>query len=167
MMRGAGAIRSLCFLFGIMLGWNHQASAEVVNAADAERWQFERYTDPMHRGGAILAARAASTDKQLTVLIRCWSASGELDLRFLRGDARPFASTEITWQFDRARPQTGRWLLSQAGTAIVVPETLKAALLESMRKGNKMVFSLPGDGAFTFSLRGSAQAIGAVTTVCR
>jgi hypothetical protein len=155
-------------ILALALALSSHVHAEESTVADQTRagWSFERYADPIRRGGSVVAAQASSTDERMSAIVRCWSATGELDRRLVLRDGRQFETTDVTWQLDRRRPESAHWLRSQTGNAVVAPESIKTSLLAGMRTGSAMVISMDGDSTFTFSLRGSAQAIGGVTKVC-
>src|SRR4051794_6066487 len=96
----------------------------ATSAVAAEStWRLERYADPMHRGGVIVAAEQQSArhdGASVTAIVRCWSASSEVDVRFVLSDGQVFGSDEVGWRFDKQAGRTGRWRRSPDASALVV-----------------------------------------------
>jgi hypothetical protein len=136
-------------------------------------WEFERYADPMHPGAYIAAATQTSApngDRTVAILVRCWNATNEIDVRLTMSAVKPQDySEEVVWQFDNKPRQTGRWRAAPSGLALVVPDSMKDAFLRQLRESRRVAIA-PGpnsDLSFSVALRGSSQAIGNVLQTCR
>jgi hypothetical protein len=145
---------------------SHAASSDQQTSG----WRFEAYSDPLHRGGSIAKASQVSTRTgsggTLTVLVRCWSATRELDLRFTT-TGQPIESERVSWQFDNQVSRTGDWRISQNRFAVVVPERMRADFLRELRAYRRLTLVLDPDQTFNVPLGGSSEAIAKVQRVCR
>lgn len=143
--------------------------ATCVAAEDAPGagWRSETYPDPMHKGGAIVAAEQVSTSDGVSVeaIVRCWSATAEVDVRFVLSDGQ-WPTGEVQWQFDRGAPQSARWRLSPDAKALVVPEAMQKEIVRGLRAGKDLSLSLNQERSLRISLVGSSQAINAVQKLC-
>ncbi len=135
-------------------------------------WQFEKYADPMHKAGIVAAASQVSKVDDggvVTTLIRCWSATGNYDVRFVVENGQSLSSEDTRWQFDRGPIRSGRWRVSPRGNALVVPDSSINEMIKGIRSGNNLVLMLPSDGEhrYRISLLGSSRAIGEMQNLCK
>jgi invasion protein IalB len=134
------------------------------------QWQTEVIHDPMHKGGSIALAtqhaQAANGDR-LEVQVRCWSATREFDVRFVRPDGR-FATEEVRWQVDRARVVKQTWRFNYAKDALVVPANANDKLIKLMRSARTLTFwSGPSDqSGYPIPLAGSSAAFAEIELMC-
>jgi hypothetical protein len=136
-------------------------------------WLVQRYADPMHKAGTVASTGQDSDTAdnglpKIAVVVRCWSATHEMDVRFLTNDDRQFTSDAVRWQFDKGALKTAHWRMSPRGNAIVVPEPLIHDLLRGMSNGKELVLYLllNEDHRYRISLAGSAASIGEVEAGC-
>jgi hypothetical protein len=137
-------------------------------------WQVQRYADPMHKAGTVALTSQDSAAEEndfpkITLVVRCWSATQEIDVRFMTDDDRQFTSDEVKWRFDRGVLRSARWRTSPRGNAIVVPEPMRRDLLRGIRNGRELVLQvqLNADRQYRISLAGSAASIGEVESGCQ
>ncbi len=138
----------------------------VHGAEKHAAWQYERYADPMHKGGAIVAAQQNASG--LTAIVRCWSATEDLDIRFALSNGSMFAEDDVSWRFDAGPIRKGHWRRSPDGTALVAPETSEPELIRGMRAAKQMTLTAYSTErtAFVISLAGSAQPLADVQRAC-
>jgi len=134
-------------------------------------WQLERYSDPLHRAGVVAAASGTSEadgSDIITAIVRCWSATGEVDVRFALDRDRTFSADDVRWQFDHGPTRTARWRMSPQGNAMVVPESSKDEIVRGMRDAKELTLVLLSDGEhrYRISLFGSSRAIGEIQKLC-
>lgn len=135
-------------------------------------WQFERYADPMHKAGVVVAASQTSEvdgGGVITALVRCWSATGDYDVRFVLENGQSLSSQDARWQFDKGPIRSGRWRMSPRRNALVVPDSSINEMIKGIRSGNDLVLMLPSDGEHRYhiSLLGSSRAIGEMQSLCK
>jgi hypothetical protein len=161
---------SLLFVGGCaVLGLAASAGAQELPVPNT--WQLERYPDPMHKGGVIAAAAqssAAEGGANVTALVRCWSATQDLDVRFVLNNDESVTSDEVRWRFDKGPAQNARWRLSPDRNALVVPEPGEREIVRGIRAANQLTLSIASEGELTFHilLGGSSQAIAGVLQDC-
>lgn len=162
------AARFLCGAFVLISG----VSIAAVSELPPLDWRFEQYADPMHKAGVVGAASQTSDpdgSDVVTVMIRCWSATGDIDLRFTLENGQSLSSEEVRWKFDNAPEKSARWRLSPRGDSMVVPQSSASAIVRDMRNGKNLELMLVrGDGERTYhiSLAGSSRAIGEIQKLC-
>lgn len=163
--------RTLTALIG---GWIIAVASPSVAAPETFEtdWLVQRYADPMHKAGVVASTgQESEIDDALppvSVVVRCWSATNEIDVRFMTHDGRSFTSDEVRWQFDRGANRSARWRLSPRGNAMVVTDATRRDLLQGMRNGKELVLFLPlnQEQRYRFSLAGSSRSIGEIQTLC-
>ncbi len=154
----------------ITTAFAHGSDTQVLHT----NWQVQRYTDPMHKAGVVASTSQSSAVEdndfpKITVVVRCWSATQEIDVRFMTDDDRRFTSDDVKWQVDRNAPRSARWRTSPRGNAIVVPERMRRDMLRGMRKGKELILQvqLSEDRRYRISLAGSSVSIGEVESGCQ
>ncbi len=152
------------------------AGSATSNAATDDlpplEWRFDQYADPMHKSGIVAAASQTSDPNGsdiVTATIRCWSATGDVDVRFVLEDGRVLSSDDVRWQFDNGPLRTSHWRMSPRGNAIVVPEPSTSELVRGMRNAKEFVLLLSsgGEHRYRISLFGSSRAIGEIQKLCK
>jgi len=149
-------------------------ASSPVPPESSTNWLVQRYSDPMHKAGFVASTSQVSDaednrSEQITVIVRCWSATREIDVRFMTDDDRRFTSDEVRWQFDKGALRTAQWRTSPRGNAMVVPEPTRRDLLRGMRNGRTLVvyLQLNEDHRYRIELAGASASIGEVETDCR
>ena len=169
-MRALSRNTACLFYFGIVV-ISAESLAGTPDLPPLE-WQVEQYADPMHKSGIVaVASQASDPDGSdiVTATVRCWSATGDLDVRFILESGRSFSSESVRWQFDKGPIRTARWRVSPRGNALVVPEASANEIVQGMRNGKAFVL-LPGSDAETryrISLAGSSRAIVEMQQICK
>ena len=104
----------------------------------------------------------------VTVMVRCWSATGELDVRFALDDDQVPSSEDVRWKFDKGPMKSARWRLNPRGDAMVVPQALANEIVRDMRNGKTLELLLPAnrERSYHVSLAGSSRAIGEMQKLC-
>ena len=161
-------------LIGVLCGAPMAVSIAVLAAGSnlpPIDWQFEKYPDPMHKAGIVVAASQTSEVDGggiVTALVRCWSATGDYDVRFVL-DGQPLISPDARWQFDKGTIRSGRWRVSPRGNALVVPDSSINEMIKGIRSGNDLVLMLPSDSSHRYHipLLGSSRAIGEMQNLCK
>lgn len=151
------------------------AGASVAAPETSETdWLVQRYSDPMHKAGVVASTSQDSEIEDtgfptVSVVVRCWSATNELDVRFVTRDSGSFTSDEVRWQFDKGANRSARWRMSPRGNAMVVTDPTRRELLQGMRTGKELNLFLPlnEEHRYRFSLAGSSHSIGEVQTLCQ
>lgn len=134
-------------------------------------WRFEQYADPMHKAGVVGAASQTSEPvggDVVTATVRCWSATGEIDVRFALENGQLLSSEEVRWKFDNGPMKSARWRLNPRGNAMVVPQSSANEIVRGMRNGKSLELLLLVDGerSYHISLVGSSRAIGEIQKLC-
>jgi hypothetical protein len=145
------------------------ATCAAADATPGAGWRSETYPDPMHKGGAIVAAEQSTKPEDgvsVTTIVRCWSATAEVDVRFVLNNGQ-WATGEVRWQFDRGALRTARWRLSPDANALVVPVSMQKDILRGLRTAKELSLSLNQERSFRVSLVGSSQSIDAVQKLCQ
>jgi hypothetical protein len=162
-VRAAGLLGSL-----LISGASHAAVSELPPL----EWRFEQYADPMHKGGAVGAASQTSEsdgNDVVTVMVRCWSATGELDIRFSLGNDQVLSSEDVRWRFDKGAVKSARWRLNPRGNAMVVPQASTDEIVRDLRNGKNLEMLLlrpDGERSYHLALTGSSRAIGEMQRLC-
>jgi hypothetical protein len=158
-------VGSCCVVFGLA------TSADAQELSAPNTWQLDRYPDPMHKGGVISAAvqsSAAEGGASMTALVRCWSATQDLDVRFVLSKDQPITSDEVRWHFDSGPDKGARWRRSPDRNALVVPEPLEKEIVRSIRTAKQLTLAIVTDRELTFhiTLVGAARPIAVVLADC-
>jgi len=140
--------------------------------ADAS-WTEETIHDPVHRGGKIVNAQTTTQvgESDLDVWLRCWTATGVRDTRFVVRNHLPQLSGDIAWWFDRDKARSGKWRLSASGDAVVLPDAMQDEFTRLMRSRRSLHVRLTdSDGEeleFAVSLSGSNRALMDIASCAR
>jgi len=151
------------------------AFAQVSNqTATTTQWTYEERPDPFAGGQIALAVMEAP---DATMMVRCWSASGSLDVRLsVRPELGPLVTDTVAVRFDDRPEQRTNWVLLPGGFGYEVPSDARAALMFGMKVGSLMSVhvdnNIESDAAadlirLRIPLRGSQAAINAVLARCR
>jgi hypothetical protein len=164
-MRALARNAACLLFFGVAL-------TSATSLAATLEWQFERYADPMHKSGIVAVASQASDPDGSDIVIatvRCWSATADLDVRFILKSGRSFGNESVRWQFDKGPIRTARWRLSPRGDAVVVPEASANEIVRGMRNGKDFVLLVASDAEHRYHipLAGSSRAIGEMQEICK
>jgi len=166
--------RSAALVLLLISGAFASGAQETPNSG---RWQFTRTADPIEGGSIAMASVAA---EGADALVRCWTKTRELDLRFLLapGSGRA-ASEKVTIGFDKRRYGVRNWRLSPSGLALVVPPSQRRQLLNRLQEARTMrlfvqtsaLASADSDDAaegmqLDIPLAGSSRAIAGVLKAC-
>lgn len=144
------------------------ASAVVSADASERTWTFQKNRDPLGSGFVAVAKSAAGS---LQPLVRCWTETALLDVRFALGAAEPVPVTDrVLIAFDRQKASAAEWSRNATGLALVVPEPLQRTLLSQLRQANEMRLTLAvANGeqrTHVLALDGSARAIDQALASC-
>ena len=161
-------VRNVLFLL-ILTPWT-VAFAQPTN----EEWTYEERPDPFAGGQIALAVMEAP---DATLMVRCWSASGSLDVRLsVRPELGPLVTDAVAVRFDDRPEQRTNWVLLPGGFGYEVPSDARSTLLLEMRIGSLMSVhvdnNLESDAStdlvrLRIPLFGSQAAINAVLARCR
>ena len=107
----------------------------------------------------------------MDALLRCWSTSGELDLRFMLAPGNGRAvSDKVKLGFDSGDVLERSWRLSPSGLALVVPGKQRDAVLRRLQRANHLSITVAtgeAENTHGISLKGSAKAIRTVVGACK
>jgi hypothetical protein len=127
----------------------------------------------MHKDAEVAATEQDSlvdeaSDYSLKLVIRCWTATRELDIRFVNDDGPPFTSDEVRWQINGGPIRATRWRTSPNGNAVVVTEPTKRDVMKDLRNGKELTLYLSSneERRYRMPLMGSTRAIGDVQKLC-
>ena len=172
MMRRAQPI-PLPVFHKLMLGVLALCAIAVVQAPMAAvssdgRWALTRSADPLNSGRIVMAS---FTGGEVDALVRCWSRTGELDLRFMLAPGNGRAvSNNVKLGFDSHSAFERSWRLSPSGLALVVPGKQRESVLRGLQRSNHLSITVTTEESEVthgIPLNGSARAIRTVLGACK
>jgi hypothetical protein len=144
----------------------------TTGATAPDVWRAESYADPMHKGARIAAASKAADGtgtNALTAVVRCWSATGDYDVRIEWRGAVATASPKVSWRFDRNPVRSSDWRLNPAGNALVVPDPLRPGFIRDLKRASALTLTIDpaiATAPLRIPLIGSGRALSELESVC-
>jgi hypothetical protein len=142
--------------------------APPLRGEDSLGWEYLENRDP-HSKGVVAMARFHDPSGAFA-MVRCWSATGVLDVRLGFPGVERQAPRAVGLGFDDGRPISARVLLSPNRRALIVAPEDRARVLDGLRRAHLLRIGAgndnEADAPVTMRLTGSSRTIAQVEAHC-